>query len=136
MGHYSILSLNMNIYIHSISCDYYFRGKVSLNLSPCAAPFVEHLQKWKISIIKIQKKKIKRFFHIWLVFVTQGLRLNSIKIFCLTDRIMIKTYDINQNAPLLQTYKQATSFELYLKMLHFQKIPFKQVLWKKFSNKF
>ena len=49
---------------------------------------------------------------------------------------MIKTYDINQNAPLLQTYKQATSFELYLKMLHFQKIPFKQVLWKKFSNKF
>ena len=136
MGHYSILSLNMNIYIHSISCDYYFRGKISLNLSPCAAPFVEHLQKWKISIIKIQKKKIKRFFHIWLVFVTQGLRLNSIKIFCLTDRIMIKTYDINQNAPLLQTYKQATSFELYLKMLHFQKIPFKQLLWKKFSNKF
>ena len=136
MGHYSILSLNMNIYIHSISCDYYFRGKISLNLSPCAAPFVEHLQKWKISIIKIQKKKIKRFFHIWLVFVTQGLRLNSIKIFCLTDRIMIKTYDISQNAPLLQTYKQATSFELYLKMLHFQKIPFKQLLWKKFSNKF
>ena len=30
----------------------------------------------------IQKKKIKRFFHLWLVFVTRGLRLNSIKIFC------------------------------------------------------
>ena len=104
MGHYSILSLNMNIYIHSISCDYYFRGKISLNLSPCAAPFVEHLQKWKISIIKIQKKKIKRFFHIWLVFVTRGLRLNSIKIFCLTNRITTKIYHIN-GTWITQVYK-------------------------------
>ena len=59
-----------------------------------AAPFVEHLQKLKIYIIKIQKKKIQRLFHIWLVFVTRGLRLNSIKIFCLTNRITTKTYDI------------------------------------------
>ena len=31
---------------------------------------------------------------------------------------------------------QETSFELCLKMLHFQKQPFKQLLWKKFANKF
>ena len=82
----------------------------------------------KYLLSRYKRKIIKRFFHIWFVFVTWGLRLNSIKIFCLTDRITIKTYDINRNAPLLQTYKEATSFELYLKMLQFQKQPFKQLL--------
>ena len=53
----------------------------------CAAPFVSSSSRRappKIKNIYYQdtKEKIKRFFHIWLVFVTRGLRLNSIKIFC------------------------------------------------------
>ena len=47
----------------------------------------------------MQKKKVKWFFHIWLVFVTQGVNSKqcSINIFCLTNKITFKTDQVYSN---------------------------------------
>ena len=49
---------------------YYVGGEVHI----CAALFVEHLQNLKKNIINLQRKKIKLCFHIWFLFVTQGVK--------------------------------------------------------------
>ena len=74
---------------------FYFCGRNSRPLCGSfrrAVPFVEHLQNLKRYILKIQKKKIKWFFHIQLVFVTQGVNFKqySINVFCLTNKITFK----------------------------------------------
>ena len=83
----------------ALSSLLYFPGK--LFVFPPKSTSKEHLQKAppklkEIYILKIQKKKIKLFFHIWLDFVTQGgnFKQYNINIFCLTNKITFKTYDI------------------------------------------
>ena len=52
-----------------------FLGNIAKFLrTACAAPFVEHLQNQKKSIVNQQKKKIKLYFNIWFLFATQGVK--------------------------------------------------------------
>ena len=39
-----------------------------------AAPFIEHLRNLKTFITNLQTKQIKLYFHVWFLFVTQGVK--------------------------------------------------------------
>ena len=90
----------------------------------------------KYLLSRYKRKRSKDCFKYGLFFVTPRLRMNSIKIFCWTNRITIKTYDTvtHVHQVIAQKYSSpanlqwTTSFELCLKMLHLQKQPFKQLI--------
>ena len=44
-----------------------------------AAPFVEHVRNKKKSITKLQKKKIKWYFHTWFLFVIHEVKIKHFK---------------------------------------------------------
>ena len=63
----------------SSSCSAHF--SINLLKTPNWSRTISHLQHLKESIIKMKNKKINWFFHMCLVFVTQGVKFKEYKNF-------------------------------------------------------
>ena len=68
-----------------------FENTCGMRLLSQSSSFRRATSKLKNMYCKVQKKKIKWLFHIWLVFITRRVnhdfKQHSINIFCLTNKI-------------------------------------------------